>query len=100
MAEKTVTILVREGHETAGSKGLFDHDGAFVKSDISIATLRKNITEEIDKLISIFDSIEARDQWKPTELEVGLEISAEGGVSFIGTATVAANASVKIKFGR
>ena len=34
------------------------------------------------------------------ELEVGIEVSAEGGVSLIGTAKAGATASLKLKFAR
>jgi len=48
----------------------------------------------------LFDGQEKSNDFKLKQIEVGIEISAEGGVNLIGTLTAGAKTAIKLTFER
>jgi hypothetical protein len=81
------------------TKSVFATGGLASIADVPIGKLKSNLADIVAKLGMITADLESpASKYSLTELEVGLEISAEGGVSLIGTAKAGATASVKLTF--
>jgi len=72
--------------------------GAFGVASIPVETLRANFRECTQMLSEALGDIHNVGTFELQEVEVGVEVSAEGGVQFVGTAKVAGSGSIKLKF--
>jgi len=72
--------------------------GAFGVASIPVETLRANFREATQMLSEALGDIHNVGTFELQEVEVGVEVSAEGGVQFVGTAKVAGSGSIKLKF--
>jgi len=80
------------------SKGIFG-TGAVVSAEIPVEQLKANLSDLVAKLRAATTSLAAKgDGLSLKELEVGIELAAEGGVSLIGTAKAGVTASLKLTF--
>jgi len=80
------------------SKGIFG-TGAVAAVDIPVERLNANLSDFVSKLRAATASLAAKaDGLSLKELEVGIELTAEGGVSLIGTAKAGVTASLKLTF--
>lgn len=85
---------------TEGGKGIFS-DSAPELMNIPLDRLKASFAKLIEKLeVVTSELVSSTDGLTLKELEVGVEISAEGGVYLIGTAKAGAVASVKLTFSR
>jgi hypothetical protein len=105
MAEDKISVVVAvtSGQDTSQTKGVFTNDEGDVDAaivELPVAQLRSNLAKECQKFIDVMSDVKDDKGYKMREVEVGFEISGEGGVSFIGTAKVGARASLKLKFSR
>jgi hypothetical protein len=66
--------------------------------EIPIDTLKANLAKATAALGTAFESIVKVGQFELQEVEIGVEVGAEGGVEFIGTATASGKASITLKF--
>ncbi len=87
--ETKLPILV----EVAGKGG----SGVGVAA-IPVATLEANFHSATSLLSKALSGIQQVGQFELHEVEVGVEVSAEGGVQFIGTAKVSGSGTIKLKF--
>lgn len=93
----TISVLVVHADLT---KGIFG-DGVLMPVNISVEKLRTGLSDLVAKLKAATADIAANVEGLALkELEVGIEITAEGGVSLIGTAKAGATASLKMTFAR
>ncbi|MGY4349752.1 hypothetical protein ACVWXM_006245 [Bradyrhizobium sp. GM7.3] len=102
MSEDTISVVVAaseadDGPQTKG--GLFADDDAVIV-EVPVSKLRANLARECQKFMDALSDVKDSQGYKLADVEVGFEISGEGGVSFIGTAKVGAKASLKVKFSR
>jgi hypothetical protein len=103
MSTDTVSVVVATGDDDNHSPtkgGLFGDDVDISIVDIPVSTLKTNLSRECEKFVAIVDGIKSDGGFKLLEVEVGFEISGEGGVSFIGTSKLGARASLKMKFSK
>ena len=100
MSDSTISVIVEISGEESDHKGGAYGDKETVPVSLPIEALRSSLSTEAAKLLSILDSLHTDSKWKLEEVEVGIEISAEGGISFIGTAKAGAEASIKLTFKR
>jgi hypothetical protein len=108
-AEKLVSINTEEGDFTMGdtisvlvsadpNKGIFG-TGPVAAVEIPVERLRANLSDLVAKLRAAAGNLAAKsDGLSLKELEVGIELTAEGGVSLIGTAKASGTASLKLTF--
>lgn len=73
---------------------------ATVSKSVDTGALKASLTRLTEGLGEMFGDLRAVGGMELDEVEVGIEITAEGGVKLIGTATVGATASVTLKFKR
>ena len=96
MAE-TISVLVAS---TDPGKGIFGN-GAIIPVNIPVEKLRAGLSDLIAKLSAATTALATKSEGLSLkELEVGIELTAEGGVSLIGTAKAGATASLKLTFVR
>jgi hypothetical protein len=82
-------------------KGVFDTAASAVRTTVDLSALKKSLSDLVAKLAQVMDAAETADsRLRLAEMEVGVELTAEGGVNLIGTATVGLNTSIKLTFKR
>ena len=89
MDERTLPILVRLEGKGGDSLGV---------AVIPVATLRENLRSATSLLSEAFSEIREVGNYELSEVAVGVEITAEGGVQFIGTAKLSGSGSITLKF--
>jgi len=67
-------------------------------AEIDVDTLKQSLSRLTGQLDSLFQDLKAVGSFKLDQVEVSLEISAEGGVALIGTAKAGASEAVKLAF--
>ncbi|WP_327358593.1 Pepco domain-containing protein [Streptomyces sp. NBC_01304] len=73
--------------ESGDSMGLFGDSGEAALRQVPLGPLRKNLTEAVDALQQLFADVAARDGALPLrEAQLSFQVTAGGGVQFIGTA--------------
>jgi hypothetical protein len=100
MSGEKISVIVEVQDSGEETKGLFGGSRRAERRELSIETLQNELKAETEKLLAVLDGVPAKAGWKLDEVEVGVDISAESGVSFIGTATFGATASFKLRFSR
>lgn len=69
--------------------------------ELNVGRLRDSLAAEIDKLREVFNGVaDAVDGFAVDEVTLALEISAEGGFRLLGSATVAAGATITVTLKR
>lgn len=92
-------IVSAEGD--AGTMGLFSRDGLAELKHIPVVDIQANLLRVVNPLREMLSELAAKADGMPLkEAQIGLEISAEGGVQFVGTAKVGAKAAITLVFGR
>jgi Trypsin-co-occurring domain 1 len=90
----TISVLV----SADPGKGIFG-SGPVVPVDIPVERLKASLADMVAKLRAATADLAAKaDGLSLKELEVGIELTAEGGVSLIGTAKASGTASLKLTF--
>lgn len=103
MTATTIPVIVSRSPNAAATKGIVSKAAEAVREviDVDVDKLKTNLTELIGKVGAVVDAAQdAAGAFKLEEVSVGVEISAEGGVSLIGSATVGATASITLTFKR
>jgi len=90
--DRTISFIVSD----ARTKGA----GQAVRQAVSVAKLREDLAQACADLGEVLGDIRGVGGFELTEVTVGVEIDAKGGVHFIGTSEVGASASVTLKFER
>jgi hypothetical protein len=92
--DDTISVIVTQND----TKSIFG-SGAARQAEIPIDRLRASLSDLVSKLkVATSDLIAKSEGFSLKELEVGVELTAEGGVSLIGTAKVGGSASLKLTF--
>jgi hypothetical protein len=82
------------------AKGIFD-TGPLMSVEIPVERLKASLSDLVAKLRAATMELAAKaDGLSLKELEVGIEVTAEGGVSLIGSAKAGGTASLKLTFVR
>jgi len=94
---ETISVLVSKADP---SKGIFG-DGALTIANIPLDKLKANLSDLIAKVGAVTADLATTPSGLTLkDLEVGIEITAEGGVNLIGSAKAGATASLKLTFVR
>ncbi|MGI5232452.1 Pepco domain-containing protein [Actinoallomurus sp. CA-142502] len=98
----TLPVIVAVDDDDGHTMGLFSGaDGAAALRQIPVDALKENLRRTIGSLRAVFDELAAEAGDLPLkEAQIGLEVSAEGGVQLVGTAKVGAKAAITLVFGR
>jgi len=87
--QQTLSILVQVEGKGSNAVGV---------AQIPVETMRANLRSATALLAEVFSDIREVGKYELSEVEVGVEITAEGGVQFIGTAKVSGSGSITLKF--
>ncbi len=72
--------------------------GEVVRKEISIERLRQSMTDLAHSALGVLEGIRDVGRFKLSEVTLKVEVSAEGGVDLIGTASVGGSGSITLKF--
>ncbi|UKJ75924.1 hypothetical protein [Azospirillum brasilense] len=103
MSKSTIPVIVTRTSDPLATKSIVAKAAEAVREVANIDTevLRNNLSELIGRVSKVIEVAEASAGGLTlTEVEVGVEINAEGGVALIGTASVGATASISLTFQR
>jgi hypothetical protein len=84
--------------EKSGQMGLFQPDSLIGLQQIPVDVLKKNLRSISDEMVKVLDEIKQVGQFKLREVTMQVEISASGGISVIGTASVGGKGAITLKF--
>jgi hypothetical protein len=94
----TIPVVVGQTEESAPQTlGLGDVIEKQI-AEIDADTLRKSLTGLSSQLGTLFQDIKNVGGFKLSQVQVSLEISAEGGVALIGTAKAGARGAINLTF--
>lgn len=99
MASETIPFLVSlPNEEDQNVKGLFSPDAEIGLKNIPIDLLKENLNNICQSLATALSDIKKVGNFKLKEVSIGVEITAEGGVSFIGTAKLGGKSTITLTF--
>jgi len=93
---RTITVLAAP--PTVSAKAAFVAHEAVVQ-EIDVEKLKAKLAQLTSDVRDIFDTNRAQTGFHLSEVQVGVEISTEGGVSLIGTLKAGATAAITLTFG-
>jgi len=94
-------VDVPESVDAENVKGFLSGDGTHVVlRGIPVDRLRENLSKVSDALLKVLADIKSVGAFELAEVEVGVEITAEGGVNFIGSSKVGGKAAIKLRFSK
>ncbi|MGA1839916.1 MAG: hypothetical protein ACMUIU_04750 [bacterium] len=96
----TIPVLVEEPRKKART---LDDSGFFETMtsvrNIDVNKLKQSIGDLSTKISSIFHDIHKVGEYRLQEIQISVEISAEGGISLVGTLKGGARGAVTLTFG-
>jgi hypothetical protein len=101
MEEIPFLVTIPEPADAKDLKGFLSNDGSYVAlREISVDKLRENLQRVSWALLNVLADIKSVGEFELSEVEIGVEITAEGGVEFIGSSKVGGKGAIKLKFSR
>lgn len=99
MADKTIPFLVSlPDEEDQEVKGIFDFDAEIALQNIPIDQLKENLNNVCQSLTTALSDIKKVGDFKLKEVEIAVEVTADGGVCFVGTVNVGGKGAITLKF--
>ena len=93
----TIPVIVEpESELKSGTLGLEDVSGRIAQ--INADLLRQSISNLTGQITGLFEDIRAVGSYKLKEVQVQLEITAEGGVALIGSLKAGAKGAITLTF--
>ncbi|MFF3249118.1 hypothetical protein ACFYWY_36565 [Streptomyces sp. NPDC002870] len=88
-----------ESEEPGDTMALFGDSGEAALRSVPLGPLRKNLTEAVDALQQLFTDVAARGGPLPLrEAHLSFQVTAAGGVQFIGTAQMQSSRGIVLVF--
>ncbi len=97
---ETIPVIVDDGIEPEeGTLGVLspESEGSKIK-DLEIGKLRQSLTKLSQGASEIFQDIKQVGNFKLKEIELNVEITAQGGFALVGIAKAGAKGAIKLKF--
>jgi len=96
---ETIPFIVSVLDENVASKGLFTCSGRSLRLvEIPLEQLKKNLASVSSAMAEALQGIKEVGRFRLKEVNLQVEISAEGGVHFIGTASMEGKGAITLKF--
>jgi hypothetical protein len=93
----TIPVIVEiEPELQSGTLGLEGVSGRIAQIDVD--TLRRSLSNLAGQITGLFEDIRAVGSYQLKEVQVHLEISAEGGVALIGSLKAGAKGAITLTF--
>lgn len=83
---------------SGGTKGVFRAPTEQICKLIPVDVLRNNLQQISSAMLTALDDLKAVGSFRLSEVELQAEVTAEGGVQFIGTATLGGKGAITLKF--
>lgn len=97
--EAALDFWVSQDEEPGDSMGLFGNREEAVLRRVPLGPLRKNLAEAVDALQQLFAEVAAQGGTLPLrEAHLSFQVTANGGVQFIGTAQIQSNRGIVLVF--
>lgn len=101
---KTIPFFVTVPDEHAEDEeksifGKFRADAEVELKPIPTDRLKKSLTGVSEAVLTVIKDIKQVGQFKLKEITLQVEVSAEGGINLIGTATLGGKGAITLKFG-
>jgi hypothetical protein len=84
--------------EDGDTKAIFQPEAEAVLARVPIEKLRANLGKLCNQLSTALEDIRAVGKFRLKEVEIAVEVSAQGGIELIGTATLGGKGAIKMKF--
>ena len=97
-AGATLPFIVRDDTDAKTKGWFFSSDDRVDVSAIPVDKLQSQFATLTESLSKVFENAKSVGAFRLKTIEIGVEISSEGGINLIGTASVGAKAAVKIVF--
>jgi hypothetical protein len=94
---KTLPIYVSEDSEVEG-KGILSPSGEAVLRHLPISELNSNLAEVCGSFLEVLEGIRQVGRFRLQTAKVNVEVSAEGGIEFIGTAKLGGKGAIELTF--
>lgn len=99
--EKTIRVLVAATPSGDETKSLLSSkDSGLILKDIDIAKLKSNLKQFTEGISEILPEIPSSGSIRLKQFTAGVELSAEGGVTLVGSLKAGAKASITLTFER
>jgi hypothetical protein len=103
MPMETISFIVAETRplQTAeGTKSVFGSASVaeVVLKSLPLDRVKENLTNATNGFLKILADIREVGQFKQSEVQIQIEVSAEGGVDFIGTSKVGGKGAITLTF--
>ena len=84
--------------DSGAAKGLFSPATGAVRTEIPTEVLRQNLARASEAMLQVLSDLKNVGRFRLSEVELQVEVTAEGGVNFIGSATLGAKGAITLKF--
>jgi hypothetical protein len=97
---RTIRVLAVPDPSRVATKGLLDSVPTAVLTDVDFDALKAGFEKLSRDIVDLFPALPDVKGYGLKQIEVGVEISTEGGVSLIGTLKVGGTAAITLTFER
>lgn len=97
---ETILFLVSQPKEEDDDdvKGIFSTDREIIVRDIPVEKLRSNLNAVCQSVTNALQDIKKVGDFKLKEIQLQVEVTAEGGVELIGTAKLGGKGAITLTF--
>jgi hypothetical protein len=94
-----LVMLPEKGKENElGIFGSLRSNGDIGLKQIPVDTLRQNLADISSSMLNVLEDVKQVGRFKLAEVTLEVEVSAEGGISLIGTAKLGGKGAISLKF--
>jgi hypothetical protein len=95
----TIPFIVSATGEDAATKGLFTRSSGVPRLvDIPLEQLKMNLSTVSSTMVEALQGIKEVGRFRLKEVTLQVEITAQGGIYFIGTASMEGKGAITLKF--
>lgn len=95
---KELPFIVEMPEEELQKKGIFSRDEKTGRKNISVEKLKVDLLSIKEGLPELFQDMKKVGEFSLKQISVGIEVSAEGGISIIGSAKVGGKGAITLTF--
>jgi len=96
---KEISVIVEEEEKSEGHLRSGKKESKVRAKNINAEKLKDSMSELAGQISEIMNDIKSVGDFKLQQVQLAVEISAEGGVSLIGTAKAGAKGAITLTFG-
>lgn len=85
-------------NDEMGILGIIKSDADIGMKQIPVDVLKNNLATIAESMLNVLEDVKRIGQYKLKEVTMNIEVSANGGVSIIGTANIGGKGAISLKF--